>query len=326
MEDLDRHLASLASTDASRPLDADVDVAAVGNYHGYAALVAAWSELAAAGARPRVVGRSVRGQPLFALEVGPEDARRASVVLAGMHPIEWIGVEVGLALFGRLVRSPPARRRVIGFPLINVDGYRQVEADLRSGRRRFRRGNHHGVDLNRNWPTHFRRGRGGGRLQGWNKGGPSALSEPETAAVAAHCEGIAENAEIDAALSLHSFGRMILYPFGGRWAPPDRVEREKSVAASLRSRMSERYRVRQSARWVPGAFAHGMEIDHLRSRYGATSLLVECSLGGLDPWRPASWVHPFRWFNPSRPGRVAEELAGALEPFVRGEVAGEVTT
>ncbi len=309
---------------SSRPLAADVDLVRTGGYRGYTELVGRWAGIARAGGEVIEIGRSVAGAPLFAIDIGPRDAARISAIVAGLHPMEWIGVEVALELLERLVNDPPPGRRVIGFPLVNVDGYRRVEDDLRHHRPRFRRGNRHGVDLNRNWPTHFASPSWLRRklsLGGWNHGGPRPLSEPEVAAVVNHLDRVAHSADIDRAVSLHSFGRKILTPYGGRWRAPGDAAGLRRAANAIRQRIPEPYTVTQSAHWVPGVFGHGMELDHFYASYGATSLLVECSLGGLTLRDPRSLLHPFRWFNPRRPERVVGQLATALEPFVRG-IAG----
>ena len=293
-----------------RPLGADVDLGRVGAYHGYAGLVERW--LAAAGARVHHIGHSVARAPLFALELGPADAPATSVVMAGLHPIEWIGVEVLLGLSERLRARPPVNRRVLLLPLVNVDGYRQVEDDLRAGQRRWRRTNAQGVDLNRNWP---RPGTARGAAHA-----STALSEPETAAVAAALDAAHARAPIDVAVSLHSIGRMLLLP-GGRWQAPDAAARVRRAARAVAARLPLRYRVRQVSRWLPGLLARGIEIDHLHHRYGAVSLLVECSLGGLRLRDPASWIHPFRWYNPPVPAREVEAVCAGIEPLVRGELA-----
>lgn len=296
------------------PLAADVDADRFGAYRGYAELVDRWI---ATGARAEIVGHSVAGSPLFALELGNPDATRVSAIMAGIHPIEWIGVETMLALLDRLAADPPADRRVIAFPLVNIDGYRRVESNQRAGRARWVRSNDNGVDLNRNWPANFRAG-GRGLLAGYNRGGPYPLSEPEVAAVVHTLDAVHAHHFIDVALSLHSIGRMLLYPYGGRWKPPAGVDRMTRAAAAINRRMARPYTIKQSSHWVPGAFAHGMELDYLHDRYGATALLVECSRGGASARRPRSLVSPFAWFNPPNPQRVASDLAEALEPFVRG--------
>jgi hypothetical protein len=110
----------------------------------------------------------------------------------------------------------------------------------------------------------------------------------------------------------------VLLPWGGRWRRPDGAERLHQVAGQVRDRLGGRYKAVQTSHWVPGAMAHGMELDHLHARFGAVALLVEISLGGVSPRRPGSLLHPFRWYNPPQPGPVAERTAVALEPFVRG--------
>jgi hypothetical protein len=85
----------------------------------------------------------------------------------------------------------------------------------------------------------------------------------------------------------------------------------------VQNRLAERYTIDQTSRWWPGWFAYGMEIDDLHTRYGANALLVECSRGGLS-FDPATWLAPFRWFNPPDPARHAHDIARAVEPFVRG--------
>jgi hypothetical protein len=314
-DSLQDHLRTL---DAA-PLERDVDTARVGAYRGYTEMVARWLALASAGARIEVIGHSAAGAPLVALGIGDARAPVCSAVLAGIHPIEWIGVETMLALLERLVAEPPSGRQVIAFPLINVDGYRAVEADLRAGRRRWRRGNDNRVDLNRNWPTYFQRRRALARRRARSgRSGPRPLSEPETAALVAALDRMAAHAKLDIALSLHSIGRMILFPFGGRWRPPHDLADHRRAAHGIQGRLRERYHVRQVSHWLPGARARGIEIDHLHERYGAVSLLVECSRGGLLLRDPSSWTWPFRWYNPPEPRRVASDLAQAMEPFVRG--------
>jgi predicted deacylase len=284
-------------------------------YRGHAEIDAAIRALR--GARVRELGASVAGAPVLAAELGPEAARTLGVVIAGLHPIEWIGVETALALAGRLAASPPVDRRVIVVPLANPDGYRAVEADLRAGRRRYRRANARGVDLNRNWPTAFRRLP---RLPvGWSWPGPHPCSEPEVAAIVRMLDAeVAGGSRVETALSLHSFGRKLLVPWGARWRRSPRYEELREHALAVQRRLGERYTFAQVSRWVPGAFARGMEIDDLHARYGARALLVECSFGGLS-LDPASWLAgPFRWYNPRRPSVIAADIAAAVDPFVRG--------
>ncbi len=287
-------------------------------YRGYRELLESWAEIA--GMRVHHIGTSVSGEPLWMFDIGDEDASETSVVLAGIHPIEWIGIEACFALAKDIAKNIPDSRRVCFFPCINPDGFRDVERNLRSGKRRWVRSNHHGVDLNRNWPTHFKASEG--LLAGHNASGTSPCSEPEVDAVVAALNKLAKTTNIDIALSLHSIGKMILMPWGGKWEAPAAFDKHMRVARTLRERLGK-YTIRQVSRWVPGiSFAHGMEIDHLHHAYGATSILIECSRGELDavPWKPGALIDPFRIFNPQNGRERGARIANAVAPFVRGDL------
>jgi hypothetical protein len=292
----------------------------LGAYRGHTELVRALEDYATLGFRRKVCGRSVEGKPIHVLEIGPDAATEVSVLVAGLHALEWIGVECCLGVAERLLGAAPAGRKIVVFPLVNVDGYRAVEEDLRQGRRRFRRGNARGVDLNRNFPTFFRKTpRAAALLPGATTAGEHPLSEPEAAAVHAHLEQLTgRGATITHAVSLHSFGLKVLFPYGARWkAPPDEA-RLRAAAAALCDRIAAPYRPVQTSRWVPGSFAHGMEVDHLHDRFGATALLVECSSGGGTLRSPTSLLSPFRWFNPADPRPVVRDVAAAVAWFLCG--------
>ena len=233
--------------------------------------------------------------------------------------MEWIGVEAACRLVERFAEEPPTDRRVWIAPLVNPDGAAQVVADRNAGRRRFRRANARGVDLNRNWPTHWTAARFGTRLLPFlGHSGRGPASEPEVRSVLEALDDLeAGGAQIDRALSLHSFGRMILHPFGGVWRRPARYLEYRRAAEALRARIEGlSYRIRQSSRWVPGAFAPGMELDHLHERYGALALLVELGAGGLDPFDPRTWVQPTRWFYPPGSETEVARVLHALRAFV----------
>tara|TARA_R110002073_G_scaffold225022_5_gene385347 strand:- start:45941 stop:46924 length:984 start_codon:yes stop_codon:yes gene_type:complete len=311
-EELAEYIASLAEPELLRHAVHGFPV----YYRGYRELLEDW--MALENARIRKIGESVAGEPLFMFEIGNAAATKVSVVIAGIHPIEWIGIETGYALAKLANKNPSESRRMCFFPLANPDGFRDVEANLRAGKRRWVRSNRRGVDLNRNWPTHFRASTG--LLAGHNASGPSPCSEPEVAAIVETLDKIAKHADIDVALSLHSIGNMILMPWGGVWKSPRAKAAHQRVAKTLKERLG-RYTVRQVSRWVPGvSFAHGMEIDHLHQAYGATAILIECTRGELDALRPSALLDPFRIFNPQNGRERGARIANALEPFVRGEL------
>jgi murein peptide amidase A len=118
----------------------------------------AWASPAAAVHRARMLGRSVDGRPIRAVEVGDPAGVRVLVV-GCIHGNETAGIAVARAL-ERL--SPPGLDLWI-VPILNPDG---VAAGSRQ--------NAHGVDLNRNFPVRWR------PLHGAYESGPQALSERES--------------------------------------------------------------------------------------------------------------------------------------------------
>lgn len=301
------------------PLCEQASVSQIGTYRGYLEVLTAFAGFVEQGVRDVCIGHAVSGDPIFGFEVGAAGADRAALLLAGTHAMEWIGVEIGLSIAAALVREPPQDRRLLIVPVLNVDGYRDTEDDLRAGRRRYRRTNRNGVDLNRNWPTHFRSFHLPGLLPWFGRAGPRARSEPEVDAVCGWLERLeAEGTRLDRALSLHSIGRKVLLPFGGQWRPPAAIESHRAAARSIVEQIPERYRTVQCSHWVPGAFARGMELDHLHVRFGALALLIEASFGGIRLAAPSSWFSPFRWYNPPDPEAHVARLSPPLEGFVRG--------
>ena len=278
--------------------------------HGYSDPARVAARAAALGAR--TIGASVEGRALVAIELGAGE--RVSLVLAGIHPIEWIGVEVALALAERIAASPPVDRRVMIVPVINVDGHAEVGADVAAGKRRYRRTNRRGVDLNRNFPVGHVTTVMESPPERWpyTRAGVAPWSEPETRAIAAIASGVS----IDRAVALHAFGRMILLPWAHRGATSPQHASLVAHARAIAGRLPGRYRVLHTGRWPlfrPG----GLELDWLTAR-GALTMLVECGRGGLSWRRPSTWVAPFRWYNPADPAAEVEALVTALEPFVRG--------
>jgi hypothetical protein len=314
--DADRPIARFAEELPELPPLSESELRRPVEYRGYRELLESWGELE--NARAQIIGRSHGGEPLWMVEIGNPAASKVSAVIAGIHPIEWIGIESCLQIAQEHAKNPCSDRRVCFFPLANPDGFRKVEDNLRQKRRKWVRSNDAGVDLNRNWPTHFKKKRG--LIAGHNNSGPSPLSEPEIAAIVGALDEISEKATIDVALSLHSIGKMILMPWGGKWKAPEARERHLQVAKELRARLG-RYTIRQVSHWVPGiSFAHGMEIDHLHERYGATAILIECTRGELGWFRPQVLLDPFRIFNPRDGRHQAQSISEAMAPFVRGQL------
>jgi protein MpaA len=110
-----------------------------------------------------VLGRSVRGRPIIALALGDPDARHSLLVVGAIHGNERAGIAIARDLEAG---SPPRQALIWIIRDLNPDG---VAED--------RRQNARGIDLNRNFPWHWRRLGHRGELQ---YPGPRVLSEPES--------------------------------------------------------------------------------------------------------------------------------------------------
>jgi murein peptide amidase A len=141
-----------------------------------AVAAAGWASLAGAGSadglgrRTYVVGRSVDGRAITAIETGDLDSPRRALVVGCVHGNECAGIAVA----ERLARMPPPPGLDLWVvPDLNPDG-------AAAGRR----GNARGVDLNRNAPWRWR------DLEGVFFSGERPLSEPETRAIVTLISGL----------------------------------------------------------------------------------------------------------------------------------------
>ena len=111
------------------------------------------------GRHQTLLGQSVDGRPIVAIETGDFDAPDRVLIVGCIHGNE----TAGIAIANRLAHDPPPRELNLWIvPVLNPDG---AAADTR--------GNAHGVDLNRNFPWHWR------PMSGVFASGPRPLSERE---------------------------------------------------------------------------------------------------------------------------------------------------
>jgi carboxypeptidase T len=277
-------------------------------------LCLAWSRLAArTGGSEGRAGQSCEGRPIPLFHWG--QAQDPAIFLTGlMHGIEVIG---GMALFEtvRMLlqdrRDAWEGRRLVVMPLVNPDGLARNLARLRRGARAWQRCNARGVDLNRNFPhaggLASRLPMAGSRRR-WSPYymGEAPLSEPESRAVAA----VAEACRPSLALGFHSFGELLLYPWGCSRRPHPQTARYRHLAAAFTRAQGDRpYACRSSAHLYPTL---GDLDDWLDEALGTDAFTVEV---GMPAWRAmlsGELLQPFRWMNPDNPQpAVSRAAAGA---------------
>jgi hypothetical protein len=254
-------------------------------------------------------GSSVEGRPLTAARLGPPSGP-AVVVCANIHGVEVIGQRVAMQTL-RLAADHPLRERASLWvaPCLNPDGVARTWAQGGHGTLGELRCNARGVDLNRNFPRPY--GAGPSRLPGAGSDrpqdatyrGPHALSEPETAALAALLDKVRPLAGVN----LHAFMGTLIQPPVRSWS--DWRGYGRLAAAFRQAQRGVGYR--RLATPILDPFT-GEQEDWQHHVLGCWAVCVECfSL-------PASYTQHLRapslfWrFNPRDPEALARRDAPAV--------------
>ncbi len=183
------------------------------------------------------LGQSYEGRNIWCLEISDNpgvDEGEPSVAFLGLHHArEWPSVEMGLEIATRLTSnygSDPSiadlvdNRRIWVIPCMNPDGYvycHDQGHDWRKNRHVFPQFGTVGVDLNRNYDGSVNGDKGGA----WGSVGAgltthdpaqeaycglAPFSELETQAI----QGLFEVNRVAIALTYHTYGRLVLWPWG----------------------------------------------------------------------------------------------------------------
>lgn len=187
---------------------------------------------AIAAAAPELVtvfdlGESIEGRAIRAVRItaAGDDGRPAVLVTVGQHAREWIAVSSGMYVIDQLVTRATepeiaemlAAVQVFVVPVVNPDGYEHSWVGDRYWRKNRRDGI--GVDTNRNFGHNWGGLGASAEPEDGNYAGTAAFSEPESAAVR---DFVQAHPELVAHLDLHSFGQLVLYPWGDVFEPaPD---------------------------------------------------------------------------------------------------------
>jgi hypothetical protein len=210
---------------------ADLGILGVGSaYHTYEEAYAEMDSVADANPTICVVqslGQSLEGRQIWAIKisdnVGTTEDEPRVLYMGNHHAREYVTVEIPLYLMYYFVDNYGSDPRVTNLvnnreiwivPIVNPDG-REYCQNYNSNWRKNRRPNgdgSYGVDINRNY----------GYMWGYDNEGSSptpsaedyrgtaAFSEPETQRIRDFCE----DNEISTCISYHSYGNLILYPWG----------------------------------------------------------------------------------------------------------------
>lgn len=260
-------------------------------------------------ARVEPLGSSTNGRRIRALRLSAAEGDAKAIVLnGGQHAREWISVMVSTCVADRMIAgydTDPRIRTVLDervvwvAPVINPDGYVHSWESDRYWRKN--RAEPYGVDLNRNWSVGF-----GGRGSSSNRRsqiyrGPHAFSEPETRAL----RDLIAREPVVAHIDFHSFGQMILYPWGYTKKPsPDRdrfAALGDAMASAIAGTHGERYKLMSAAELYA---AGGTALDWSYEEGGAFGFTIE-----LRPTGGSGFVLPPEQIVPTCDEGLAAVLA-----------------
>ncbi|MBI5242832.1 MAG: zinc carboxypeptidase [Elusimicrobia bacterium] len=170
-------------------------------------------------------GRSILALRLNTAEQGSAPSKKPGAVFMGTHHArEHLTTEVPLLIARWIVDNRDRAdvkklletRDIYFIPMVNPDG---AEYDIASGSYRWQRKNMRknedgstGVDLNRNYDFRWGGEGASGDPDSDIYYGPSAFSEPESQAVR---DFVSARPNLTALISYHSYGSLVLYPWGG---------------------------------------------------------------------------------------------------------------
>jgi murein peptide amidase A len=201
------------------------------------------------------VGHSVDGRTIRPVVLGPPDAAHRMLVVGCIHGSE----PAGIAIVRRLVAAgAPAGSEIVAVPSLNPDGCA-----------RGTRGNAHGVDLNRNFPSNWSRI---GKPGSFQYSGPRPLSEPESR----YAVSLITRLEPQITVWFHQPQGVVR-----AWGP--------SVGTARRLALLARYPYR-SLEWPYGTAANWQ--NHRFPE--AASFVVELPPGPVPAARVAVWVRALR--------------------------------
>lgn len=193
------------------------------------------------------IGKSFEGRDIWCLRINPDEKNNTSskkpgvLIVGNHHSREHLTNEMVLLFAVYLLenKNNPDIQKYINkldiyiIPMLNPDG---VEYDIATGKYRWWRKNTNtlntnsvvGVDLNRNYDFNWCKQGASSSPNSDTYCGKSAFSEPETKVLR---DFMIKNKNIKTAISYHSYGSLVLYPWGGKDSP---VEDEKDRNAFIK--------------------------------------------------------------------------------------------
>ena len=200
------------------------------------------------------IGQTDEGRDIKIVKINSNNSKLPTIFLdAGLHAREWISPAATLYLTERLAKAVYREDKSISsfqwhiIPLANPDGYEFSRTKDRMWRKNTVKNPGSrciGVDLNRNFPKGYGIGASKNPCSEVFKGS-NPLSEKESLAISNY---ITNTSNIMAAVSVHSYGNVLIYPWGylrKRQHPRRRQLRRlaKQIRKAIMKKTKEKYAI-----------------------------------------------------------------------------------
>ncbi|XP_072929537.1 uncharacterized protein [Epargyreus clarus] len=227
-------------------------------------------------------GHSYEGHQIKGLKISHGPGRKVIFIESGIHAREWITPTSVCYMISELLTNNDKETQAAAndydwyiFPVTNPDGYIWSHESFRMWRKNRRPiGSEFGVDLNRNWNNNW-------LVIGAtidpalnNYAGPGPFSEPETRSLSSYIRSLGD--QIDLYLSMHSFGQLLLIPFGNTTEPLANYHDAMNIGRRAMGALSVRYGTQYVTGNIAEAiyFATGVSVDWVKGHLNVP--LVYC--------------------------------------------------
>ncbi|KAH8322419.1 hypothetical protein KR067_004376 [Drosophila pandora] len=248
----------------------------------------------------KTVGKSYEGRLLKTITITNGDSRRNKNVIlvdGGFHAREWISPATVVYLINQLVYNLEENADLLEdydwviLPVVNPDGYEytQISEDTRLWRKTRKPSSSEcfGTDPNRNFDYHWRESGASDDPCSDTYAGSKPFSEPEALVVSDLIRTYSDRGQMY--LTLHSFGPMILYPWGWIDEVPETVDDLDEVAKAGYEAILEAtgtvYKYGPSTTTINYAAA-GASDDYAFNEGFPISFTMELPPGGRDGFDP----------------------------------------
>ncbi|XP_077301150.1 zinc carboxypeptidase-like [Arctopsyche grandis] len=221
------------------------------------------------------VGSTYEGRQIKGVKVSFNPGKRSVFIEGGIHAREWITPATVTYLINELLTSKDKSFRSIAdgfdwylFPVTNPDGYAFTHNSSRLWRKtRTPYSNCFGADPNRNWNAHWGVAGTSDKPCSEVYGGPAGFSELETSSLSKFISTVGPS--LDAYLAFHSYGQMLLMPYGHTSQHLDNYDEVLRIGKAAINGLAKRY----NTKYIVGNIAEiiykasGSSMDWVKMTY-----------------------------------------------------------